>query len=436
MDPYARMADKEAEEALIGCILVNPDTLQTVRDLVSPDDFHYYPGTWKAILHVVEEGKQPDIITLDSEDPMFLTACIQSCVSWLKAESYAKHIHGYGLRRRMYRYGQEIATRIMSGEEPADVIGWAGKTLKFVDDKIGSEVHSAGEVASDLWEWLDNIRGKGRAMGLPTPWIPVNAMIGGLVPGELSMVASRPSMGKSQLAIQIADFLAKRKNKVLYYAIEGTEDQILRRICYYRNQINGMKFRAGMQDAKDEANLANALADIMKNDDPLYIYDRRISLEEFVLKSRIMDNNVGGLDLIIVDYLQLFPMAGLNPVQEIGNISSTLKDLAAALDCPVLATVQLSRASEGRSDRRPNMADLRGSGIIEQDADLILGLHRSEYYNPAATHREEGDSGWTEIWVLKQRDGVRGTHTKLWWNAPTVTFREGHTASLITMPGL
>jgi replicative DNA helicase len=323
------------------------------------------------------------------------------------------------LRKLMAICSMAIARAADQGESALDVLGAAESQLMEVTEKgLTHGFQSLHQIVEHSFGSIDNLYKQSREVtGLATAFTELDRMTSGLQKGELIIIAARPSMGKTALAINIAQNAAiKSGAKVAVFSLEMSKESLLRRMLATQAWVDQRKLQTGFLGREDHDKLEKALGQLV--DSQLFIDDTAgISLAEMRAKARRLKQNAGGLDLIVVDYLQLMsatvPSSGRknyeNRTQEVSAISRGLKALAKELDVPVMALSQLSRASERRGeDKRPLLSDLRESGSIEQDADVVAFIHREAYYK-RDEEMSETDKARSEIIVAKQRNGPTGT---------------------------
>jgi replicative DNA helicase len=313
-----------------------------------------------------------------------------------------------------------IARAADQGETALEVLGAAESQLMEVTEKgISQGFQSLDEIVQHSFGSIDNLYSQGshEVTGLATGFYELDTMTSGLQKGELVIIAARPSMGKTALAINIAQHAAvNSKAIVAVFSLEMTKESLLRRMLASQAPVDQRKLQTGAIFREDRDRLQKALGDLIET--RLFIDDTAgISLAETRAKARRLRQVAGGLDLVVIDYLQLMsatlPSAGgkryENRTQEVSAISRGLKALAKELNVPVVALSQLSRASERRGeDKRPFLSDLRESGSIEQDADVVAFIHREAYYN-RSEELSEDEKADSEIIVAKQRNGPTGT---------------------------
>jgi replicative DNA helicase len=323
------------------------------------------------------------------------------------------------LRKLMAICSMAIARAADQGESALDVLGAAESQLMEVTEKgLTHGFQSLHQIVEHSFGSIDNLYKQSREVtGLATSFTEFDRMTSGLQKGELIIIAARPSMGKTALAINIAQNAAiKSGAKVAVFSLEMSKESLLRRMLATQAWVDQRKLQTGFLGREDHDKLEKALGLLVESQ--LFIDDTAaISLAEMRAKARRLKQNAGGLDLIVVDYLQLMsatvPSSGRknyeNRTQEVSAISRGLKALAKELDVPVMALSQLSRASERRGeDKRPLLSDLRESGSIEQDADVVAFIHREAYYK-RDEEMSETDKARSEIIVAKQRNGPTGT---------------------------
>jgi replicative DNA helicase len=312
-----------------------------------------------------------------------------------------------------------IARAADQSETALEVLDMAESQLLEVSEKgISQGLQPLDQIVQSSFGSIDNLYKQSREVtGLATHYVVLDQMTSGLQKGELIIIAARPSMGKTALAINIAQNAAiTSKATVAVFSLEMSKESLLRRMLSSQSGVDQRKLQTGFLGRDDHGKLQHALEQLVEA--RLFIDDSAgISLAEMRAKARRLKQNAGGLDLIVVDYLQLMsatlPSAGgkryENRTQEVAAISRGLKALAKELDVPVMAVSQLSRASERRGDdKRPMLSDLRESGSIEQDADVVAFIHRESYYN-RDEEMSDSDKARSEIILAKQRNGPTGT---------------------------
>ncbi len=418
----------EAEQSVIGAMLLDKDAILTTSEILHKDDFYQnvYGILFEAIVELYTEGKPVDLITLqqrlkEKEVPpevsslSFVKDLLDMVPTSANAKYYAEIVSEKSMLRKLIRLNEEIANTCYQGAEPLEAI--MDTTEKKVFDLIQSK--GGGEyvpIKNVVLNALDKIaaasKTQGTVTGIPTGFIDLDYKTAGLQPSDLILIAARPSMGKTAFVLNIAQHVAFASQKaVAVFSLEMSKEQLVNRLFSLEAQVDAQLLRTGNLKDDDWEKLIEGAGTIGKS--RLIIDDTpSISISEMRSKCRKYKLDQG-LDLIIIDYLQL--MSGRaggrseSRQQEISEISRSLKALARELNVPVLALSQLSRAVEQRPDKRPMMSDLRESGAIEQDADVIMFIYRDDYYN-----KDTDIKNVAEIIIAKQRNGPIGTVSLAW----------------------
>lgn len=410
----------EAEQAVLGAIFLEKDTLVTVMEILAPEDFYRgsHQKTYRAMLDVFEAGEPVDLITITAElqgkklieeigGVSYLTDLANSVPTAANVEYYAKIVEEKSVLRRLIRVATEIAsTGYSSSEDIGDLIGDAErKILELTQRKSNDDFIPIKDV---LMETLDRIEylhhQKGGITGIPSGFKDLDKMTSGFQRSDLIIIAARPSVGKTAFALNVAQNVAARaKETVAIFSLEMSASQLVQRMVAAEGNIDGHKLRTGTLEDNDWQKLTMAMSTL--SEAPIYIDDSPgITVNDIRVKLRRLktEKNLG---LVVIDYLQLIHGRGKsdNRQQEISEISRTLKGIARELEVPVIALSQLSRAVEQRQDKRPILSDIRESGSIEQDADIVAFLYRDDYYNP-----ESEKQNIIEIIIGKQRNGPVG----------------------------
>ncbi len=425
-------ASIEAEMGLLGSLLLDPETIHDVRGGLFAEDFYRDPHAliYRAILAVLDSGRPLNLVSIVEElhrsgkyDAIgghdYLVEVAESIPHAAHARYYADLIRQKAIARAVINSAEEIIRRAYSNDYSAqELVEFAERTIFAVGDRReGYKVTTIGQAVIDAMARLDD-RLNGHRPGQPTGLSGYDALTGGLHPGQLVVVAARPAMGKTALALNIADHVATDCSvPTLFASLEMTEGEIGDRAVCGRAEIDGGRFadpRANLTDA-DFARMAAAVERFRAS--PLWIGDAPAqSLGEVVAQARRFRARER-IGLLVIDYLQLLEpgeSAGRVPRHEqVAMMTRTLKQLAKGLKIPVILLCQLNREVEKREDRRPRMSDLRESGAIEQDADVVSLLHRPEYYDP------NDKPGVAELIVAKNRGGSTGTVPLLFHKAQT-----------------
>lgn len=418
----------EAEKATISAILMDPESLYTAMEVVTGDDFYgaQYGTMFDALKELNEEGKQIDIISFQER---------------LKAKGMPENATGIDRLSELLEYAsvsvnirqnvqiikeKSILRKLISANDAVNNMCYAGTTkLDTVINEAEKAVFSISQNRSNsdyvpirqiVINAIDKINEassfSGKITGIPTGFIDLDRQTSGMQPSDLIIVAARPSMGKTAFVLNIAEHVAfKKKKAVAIFSLEMSKEQLVNRIFSLESGIDAQAIRTGNLKSDEWARLIESADEIAKSQ--LIIDDTSgISISELRSKCRKfkMEHDI---QMIIIDYIQLMSgskRSGESRQNEIAEISRALKTLARELNVPVIALSQLSRAVERRDDKRPMMSDLRESGGIEQDADVIMFIYRDEYY----TKQECKEPGVAEIIVAKQRNGPVGT-VKLAW---------------------
>jgi replicative DNA helicase len=409
----------EAEASLLGSILLSDEVLGDVVQRVHADDFYKtaHRELFEVLLSLYDRNQAIDLVIVKNElerrsllDKVGgvegLVAIAESVPSAANAEHYASIVREKSAVRRLIAVATQILREAYEGGQTSkDLLDRAEQLIFSCARADGAaETMHIGDLLKATFERIDRLQdNRGRLAGLPTGFVDIDDLTSGLQPGELIVVAGRPSMGKTSLVLNIADHVALDEGKaVVIYSLETSKLQVAQNILCARARIDAHKMRKGEIGEDEWSQLTLAAG---KLDEAKIFVDDTPSLSPVSLKAKARRLKAkADIDLIVVDYLQLMDApSGENRQQEISVISRSLKALARELNVPVVALSQLNRAVDSRDDHRPRLSDLRESGAIEQDADLILGLYREEYYDPKETNK-----GLAEVLILKQRNGPTG----------------------------
>jgi replicative DNA helicase len=423
-----RPASVHAEMTILGAMLVEPVAIIDATMLLKTDDFALdsHRKIYDAMLHLVEVGHAVDIVTvtdylgkkkeLDSVGGLaYLASLSEGLPRKLSIESYVRIVRDKSLMRQLLTVcDMGMIEASDQSREAIDVLNQVSMRLTEISEHaVTGGFSDITAIVKDSFGSIDALYEQGREVtGLATHYIEFDRMTSGLQESELTIIAARPSMGKTAWAINIAENAAVRGGKVVaVFSLEMSKASLLRRMLASQALVNSKAIQTGMLMREDRAKLIAGLERLMES--KMFIDDTPgITLAEMRAKARRLKQQHGALDLIVIDYLQL--MTGSsgsqkgfeNRTQEVSAISRGLKALAKEMKVPVVALSQLSRASEQRGgDKKPLLSDLRESGSIEQDADVVCFIHREEYYD-----RENEDlKGKAEIIIAKQRNGPTGS---------------------------
>jgi replicative DNA helicase len=416
----------EAEQSLLGGLLIDNEALDKVADVVSVSDFYRqdHQIIYQHIYQLIERSQPADIVTvgesLESNAELntvggleYLGLLAENTPTAANIRGYAQIVRERSIMRNLVQVGTEIVDSALSpqgrdaqqlldeSESKIFQIAEAGK-----NDRIGFT--DIKELLPQVAERIDQLFQRDNpsdVTGVPTGYKDLDMMTSGLQPGDLVIIAGRPSMGKTSLALNIAEYVAIDTGlPAAIFSMEMGSTQLVSRLIGSVGKLNQHKMRTGQLDDNDWEKLSYALGQL--NEAPIFI-DEGSALNPYEVRARArrLHKQCGKLGLVVIDYLQLMETAGSseNRATEISEISRSLKSLAKELNVPVVALSQLNRSVEQRPDKRPVMSDLRESGAIEQDADVIMFIYRDEVYNP-----ESPDKGVAEIILAKQRNGPVG----------------------------
>lgn len=413
----------EAEASLLGAVLIDSDAIVKIADTVSPEDFYdeKHRRIYEAILQLYEKHKPIDILTLSDQlkstgflesigGAAYLTQLTNFVPTAAHVENYAEIVAQKSLRRRLIKASQDI---IDIGHDEArnlqELIEEAETKLFSVSQRhIKQDVVSLETVLGESFDRLDELhKDKGQIRGIPTGFKDLDSILAGFQKSDLVILAARPSMGKTALALNLAHNVAvKADQPVLMFSLEMSKEQLVDRMLAMESGVNAWDLRTGNLTDEDFEKIGHAMGTL--SEAQIFIDDTPgITVSDLRTKAR-REAHLRPLGLLVVDYLQL--MSGGhkfggdgNRVQEISEISRGLKGIARELNVPVLALSQLSRSVESRSPQIPQLADLRESGSIEQDADVVAFIYREDYYNPDTDRRNI-----TDIFIKKHRNGPTG----------------------------
>lgn len=425
----------DAETSLLGAILISEDTITEVSDIVAADDFYdkRHRIIYAAMIRLYEKHRPIDLLTLSeglqarSEleqvgGSTYLTELTNAVPSAAHASQYAEIIQQKATRRRLIKAAEEIAELgFDENEETQELLERAETELFAVSDKnVKQNLVSIEQVLNESFDRLDELaKDKTKMRGVPSGYRDVDAKLAGFQRSDLIILAARPSMGKTTLALNFAHNIAtQQKQSVLVFSLEMSKEQLVDRMLAEEAGIDAWNIRTGNLTDDDFERLGTAMG--VLSEAPIYIDDTPgISVLEMRTKAR-REAHQHPLGLIIVDYLQLMSGGGKsggdNRVQEISEISRGLKMIARELNVPVIALSQLSRSVESRTDKRPQLSDLRESGSIEQDADVVMFVYREDYYNPDTDRKHI-----TDLLIRKHRNGAIGT-VELYFHPERVRF--------------
>lgn len=416
----------EAEQAVIGSILVDNTNLHHAMTRLGPEDF-YYPNhqiIYESILRIQDKQHPIDIISLSADltdrnllekiGGVLVLSNLADYISVHNAEYYVQIVAEKAQVRKLIRSFRDLQGACYEEDaEPDEIISLAAKRLQEVrDDSNQQSFMTVGRVIFDRMNELQKLAGEKKQPVQQSGFRGLDQKIGGLRKGALLIIAARPGMGKSALAFNIAQNVATGYNvPTAIFSLEMSKEEVSTRFLSTYATISSSKINSADLSQEEWSILGDKSAELYET--PIYINDRsNITAQEMLASCRELKLKEPGLGLIIVDYLQLMSSDRRrqdNRQQEISDISRNLKIMARELDCPVIALSQLSRACEGRPDKRPLLSDLRDSGAIEQDADVVLFLYREDYYKDKDEQDQNISSHEAELIVAKNRQGATGT---------------------------
>lgn len=424
---------KEAEQSVIGSMIMDKDAIVTASEMLIAKDFYQnqYAILFETMIELYNEGKPVDLITLqdrlrEKELPPelssleFIRELVIAVPTSANAKYYANIVKEKAILRRLIKITEGISNECYLGKEPLeDILENAEKQIfDIVQNRTSTDFVSIQEIVIHTLEGMEAAaKNRGSVTGIATGFYDLDYKMAGLQPSDLILIAARPSMGKTAFVLNLAEHIVLKSNiTTAIFSLEMSKEQLVKRLISMNSRVDSQSIRTGDMQDEDWIKIAKSARDIGSS--PLIIDDTPgISISELRSKCRKfkLEFNLG---LVIIDYLQL--MSGSKKTesrqQEISEISRSLKALAREINAPVIALSQLSRAVEQRPDKRPMLSDLRESGAIEQDADVVIFIYRDEYYN----HDSE-DAGISEIIIGKQRNGPTGT-VKLGWQSQYTKF--------------
>ena len=412
----------EAEQSVIGAMLMDQEAIIKASEIISGDDFyqHQYGIVFDAIVELYNDGKPVDLITLQNllrekdvppeiSSLEFVKDLLTSALTSTNADAYAQIVHEKAVLRKLIKVNEQIANDCYSEKEKLeDILESAEKRIFDIVQKRNSG--DFVPIKDVVLRALDRIeaasRNKGSVTGIPTGFIDLDYKTTGMQPSDLVLIAARPSMGKTAFVLNIAQYMAFKKNyTAANFSLEMSKEQLVNRLFALESQVDSQQLRTGNLSDDDWAKLIEGAGIVGRSN---LIIDDTPGISDAKCRKYKAEK---GLDVIMIDYLQL--MTGSKRAdsrqQEISDISRSLKEIARELQVPVLALSQLSRAVEQRPDHRPMLSDLRESGAIEQDADVVMFLYRDDYYN-----KDSEKKNIAEVIIAKQRNGPIGTVELAW----------------------
>ena len=417
----------EAEQSVIGSMIIDRDAIVTASGIILGEDFYnkQYGVLFEAMVELNDEGKPVDLVTLQNRlkekdvppevsGPEFIRDLITAVPTSANVKHYANIVAEKATLRRLIRLNEEIANTCYVGKESLeDILADTEKRVfDLVQRRNTGEFVPIRKIVSDAIDTIEKAsHNKGNVTGVATGFLDLDYKTAGMQPSDLILIAARPSMGKTAFVLNIAEYVAFKQNKtVAIFSLEMSKEQLVNRLFSMEAKVDSQHLRTGnLSETEWEKLIESAgvigMSKLIIDDTP------GISISELRSKCRKykLEHN---LEMIIIDYLQLMSGSSRSTdsrQQEISDISRSLKALARELRVPVIALSQLSRAVEQRPDHRPMLSDLRESGAIEQDADVVMFIYRDDYYN-----KDTEKKGIAEINIAKQRNGPIGTVELVW----------------------
>jgi replicative DNA helicase len=419
--PSAVPHSREAEEAVVGAVLINPEVYYDVAQFLAADDFYIHRNKWiwEAFTRLHEQRIPVDLLTLSEEldrsnlladvgGSAYITSLINQVPSSLNAESYGRIVEGHSVRRKMITAANKIASIAYNEASTVDdVMNEAEKAVFNVSERrLKHDVLPIRQIMSIVYDQVDErAKRSDEIFGVPTGFIDLDRLLGGLQPSDLLIIAGRPGQGKSGFLLSVARNAALiHKKHVAIFSLEMSNEQVAERLISQETGIDSKRLRTGKLDQTEWPLFTHSIE--VLSDTHIYFDDTpAITPLQMRTKCRRLHMEFG-IDLIIVDYLQLMggDTRNDNRVQEVSHISRNLKVLARELNVPVLTAAQLSRAVEQRTDKRPVLSDLRESGSLEQDADIVMFIYRPDQYE-----KDTDKQNIAEIIIAKHRNGPVGS---------------------------
>ncbi|MCM1100415.1 MAG: replicative DNA helicase [Clostridium sp.] len=416
----------EAEQSVVGSMIMDREAITVASEIITGEDFYgrQYGILFETMVEMNEKGQPVDLVTLqnclrEKDVPPelsgleFVRELITAVPTSANVKYYANIVAEKSLLRKLIRLNEEIANTCYAGKESLEFIleDTEKRMFQLLQRRDFGEFVPIRQVVMDAMDRIESAsKNKGSVTGIPTGFTDLDYRTAGMQPSDLVLIAARPSMGKTAFALNIAQYVAFKKDlPVAIFSLEMSKEQLVNRMFSLESGVDAQKLRTGRLNDQDWERLIESAGVIGKS--RLMIDDTPgITVPELRSKCRRLKLEYG-LSMVIIDYLQLMSGSGRidSRQQEVSDISRSLKAVARELNVPVLALSQLSRAVEQRPDHRPMLSDLRDSGAIEQDADVVMFIYRDDYYN-----HDTDRKGVSEIIIAKQRNGPIGTIELAW----------------------
>jgi len=411
----------EAEESVLGAVMLSAEAANVALETLRAEDF-YKPAhqlIWEAVTALFDGNQPIDPITvadwLRRNETLervggvsAITRLMESVPSTSNVDYYAEIVDETSVRRRLLRAGGEVGSIALKGDLPIEqaLDSAEAEVFAVAERRVGEGLEPVGPMLKTALEKIEALGDAGGAVtGISTGFHELDGILAGLHPANLIVVAARPGMGKSTLAINMAASIADRKRPVALFTLEMSREEVVHRLLASLAGVDASKIKTGQLDVDRWRKLSQASSKLYEM--PFYVDDSHdLTVTSIRAKCRRLKRKMG-LELVVVDYLQLMqgPRSAENRQQEIADISRSLKNLARELQVPVIAVSQLNRQLESRENKRPRLGDLRESGAIEQDADVVLFIYRDDYYDQGNPET----AGIAEVEIAKHRAGARGT---------------------------
>ncbi len=416
----------EAEQSVIGSMIMDREAIVTASEIITGDDFYskQYGILFETMVELNEEGSPVDLVTLQNRLKLkdvppevssleFVRDLISAVPTSANIKYYASIVSEKALLRKLIRLNEEIANACYTGKDSVECImeETEKRVFQLVQSRSSGDYVPIRQVVMNAMDKIEKAsKNRGSVTGIATGFTDLDYRTAGMQPSDLVLIAARPSMGKTAFALNIAQHVAFKLNKtVAIFSLEMSKEQLVNRMFSLESNVDAQKLRTGLLNDQEWERLIESAGVIGRSN--LIIDDTPgISISELRSKCRKYKLE-HDLSMIIIDYLQLMSGSGRSESrqQEISDISRSLKSVARELSVPVLALSQLSRAVEQRPEHRPMLSDLRESGAIEQDADVVMFLYRDDYYN-----HDTDKKGISEVIIAKQRNGPIGTEELAW----------------------
>lgn len=424
----------EAEEALLGSLLIDPDALFEVNSFLRPEAFYRTHNRWiyEAILSLSDRREPVDLITLTEElrrreqladigGEAYVIGLLNTVPTAINAASYGRLVEATSIRRKLVSAASAIANLAYDEREDINVVIDRSEQTLFAisEERTTRDLIPIRQIAGNYLDRIQELRERGDDfVGIPTGFTDLDRLLGGLNKSDLIIIAARPGMGKTSLQNAMALTAAlKHGKRIAMFNLEMSGEQLVQRMIAAETKIDSQRLRRGQLAEQEMPIFLEAVGRLSET--RIFIDDTpSITPNQLRTKCRRLYAE-HGLDMVMIDYLQLMQAerSTNNRVQEISEISRALKGLARELNVPVLAAAQLSRAVEQRAEKRPVLSDLRDSGSIEQDADIVMFIYRDDYYNDASER-----PNIAELNIAKHRNGPTGS-VDLYWHGKLATFR-------------